>query len=386
MTWEKSFYSRIRFPDREYLSSLDSFPLIEQCFIRKEHKCGKISGASKSCFIACPKNGELAVILGLMSAKLTKVGIEAIIAVKKRAYGQDIFCTKICGKIIESRFCVVILDDSIKKGINIPNPNVYYEYGLMTSLKKHIIPLQKDGLDLAFNIQSYDTIKYKNETIESELDIAIKDAVRITEKKEKEDKGITLPEKTLLRKLEMVGFNQRDDEWFLYDVIEDTNFKGFGQDNKDDKPFYLYLGKIDNTTEFQDYLSDLGIVIYRTEHKAKVLQEELSSLNERLNERLKDAKYDKYLESEKNEIFQPTLSTEREVIRIRSDIKDIENKLFQMSTIFVGFIINPQLETSKFLHKAKELVQEYDRYKLILNSEDSILFDDISVKLSVSST
>lgn len=382
MTWEKSFYSRFKFPDREYLSSLDSFPLNEQCFIRKEHKCGKIFGASKSCFIACPKDGELAVILGLMSEKLTKVGIEPIIAVKERAYGQDIFCTKICGKIIESRFCVVILDDNIVKSINIPNPNVYYEYGLMTSLKKHIIPLQKDGLDLAFNIQSYDTIKYKNETIESELDRAIKDAIRITEKKEKEDKGITLPEKTLLRKLEMVGFNQRDDEWFLYDVIGDTYFKGFGQDKKNDKPFYLYLGKIDNIIEFQDYLSDLGIVIYRTEHKAKVLQEKLSSLKKRL----KDAELDKYLKSEDNEISRPILPPEREIRRIESDIEDINNKLFRMSTIFVGFIINPQLNTDEFLHKAEELIQKYDRYKLSLNSEDSILFDDISIELSVSST
>lgn len=381
MTWKNS-YPKYRFQGIESLSRLDSFPLNEQCFIRKDHKCGKIFGASKSCFIACPKNDELEVILELMSEKLTKVGIEPIIAVKERVYGQDIFCTKICGRIIESRFCVVILDDNIVNGTNIPNPNVYYEYGLMTSLKKHIIPLQKEDLDLAFNIQSYDTIKYKNETIGSELDRAIKDAIRITEKKEKEDKGVALPEKTLLRKLEMVGFNQRDDEWFLYNVIEDTNFKGFGQDNKDDKPFYLYLGKIDNTAEFQDYLSDLGIVIYRTEHKAKGLQEELSSLKERL----KDAEIDKYVEREENEFSRLILSPEREIIKIESDIKDITNKLFRMSTMFVGFIINPQLDTGEFLHKAEELIQEYDRYKLSLNSEDLISFDNISVTLSVSST
>jgi len=381
MTWQNS-YTTFGLQGIESLSHLDSFPLNERCFIRKEHKCGKIFGASKSCFIACPKNDELEVILGLMSEKLTKVGIEPIIAVKERVYGQDIFCTKICGRIIESRFCVVILDDNIVNGTNIPNPNVYYEYGLMTSLKKHIIPLQEEGLDLAFNIQSYDTIKYKNETIGSELDRAIKDAIRITEKKEKEDKGIALPEKILLRKLEMVGFNQRDREWFLYNVIEDTYFKGFGQDNKNDKPFYLYLGKIDNATEFQDYLSDLGIVIYRTEHKAKGLQKELSSLKERL----KDAEMDKYLERDENEISRLMLSPEGEIIRIKSDIKDITNKLFRMSTMFVGFIINPQLDTGEFFHKAKELIQEYDRYKLSLNSEDSILFDDISVKLSVGST
>lgn len=382
MTWRSSYYTRFGLSDNKYPSRLGSFSLNEQCFIRKEHKCGKIFGASKSCFVACPENDELEVILELMSEKLTKVGIEPIIAVKERAYGQDIFCTKICGKIIESRFCVVILDDNIVKDMNIPNPNVYYEYGLMTSLKKHIIPLQEKSLKLAFNIQSYDTIKYSSKNISSELDRAIKDAIRITEKKEKEDKEIILPEKALLRKLEMAGFNQRDNEWFLYKVIEDTNFKGFGQDNKDDKPFYLYLGKIDNTAEFQDYLSDLGIVIHRTEHKAKELQETLSSLKERF----KDAKFDKYLKSEGNEISRLMLSPEREIRRTELDIKDKEGKLSLMSNIFVGFIINPQLDTGEFLHKAEELIQKYDRYKLSLNSEDSILFDDISVELSVSST
>ena len=123
----------------------------------------------------------------LFSEKLAKVGIETIIAVKERAYGQDIFCTKICGKIIESKFCVTILDDSIVGGKNIPNPNVYYEYGLMTSLGKHIIPLQKEDLKLAFNIQSYDTIKYNFRNIGTELDRAIKDAIRITESRDKED-------------------------------------------------------------------------------------------------------------------------------------------------------------------------------------------------------
>ncbi len=46
----------------------------------------------------------------------------------------------------------------------------------MTSLRKHIIPLQKDKLKLAFNIQSYDTIKYTDSNISSEIDRAIKDA------------------------------------------------------------------------------------------------------------------------------------------------------------------------------------------------------------------
>ena len=67
------------------------FKVNERCFIRKEHKCGKIFGASKSCFIACPDEEGLEPILELFSEKLAKVGIETTIAVKERAYGQDIF-------------------------------------------------------------------------------------------------------------------------------------------------------------------------------------------------------------------------------------------------------------------------------------------------------
>jgi len=184
MSWDVAYRHYFATPvDRigRFRDSLTGLQVIERCFIRKDHECGKIKGASKSCFVACPKEDELEPILELISEKLSKVGIEAIIAVKERAYGQDIFCTKICGKIIESRFCIVILDDQIDDGRNIPNPNVYYEYGLMTSLEKHIIPLQKEDLTLAFNIQSYDTIKYNSRNIGTELDRAIRDAIRITE-------------------------------------------------------------------------------------------------------------------------------------------------------------------------------------------------------------
>ena len=140
MSWVQSDYP---FESHESgINAIGSFSMNERCFIRKQHACGKMHGASKSCFIACPTDDDLEPILGLMSEKLKKWGIDPIIAVKDRAYGQDIFCIKICGKIIESKFCIVILDDSIKDGISIPNPNVYYEYGLMTSLQKHIIPLQ----------------------------------------------------------------------------------------------------------------------------------------------------------------------------------------------------------------------------------------------------
>ena len=70
------------------------FPINERCFIRKEHECGKMFGPSKSCFIACPTDDDLEAILGLMSEKLSKVGIEPIVAVKERASAKTYFAPR----------------------------------------------------------------------------------------------------------------------------------------------------------------------------------------------------------------------------------------------------------------------------------------------------
>lgn len=349
----------------------------EQCFIRKAHKCGKIFGASKSCFIACPTDDEIEPILELMSEKVSKVGIEPIIAVKERAYGQDIFCTKICGKIIESRFCVVILNDTITDAKNIPNPNVYYEYGLMTSLRKHIIPLQKDNLKLAFNIQSYDTIKYNSRNIASELDRGIKDAVRITESREKEEKKTYFSEKTILRKLELAGFQLKDREWFLSDVIDDTDFKGFGQY---EKRFYLYLAKIDDTAEFQTHLEDLDVILYRTERKAQELDGQLSERIRQKKELLKQKK-DEQDSKDKRRIPIRRGFWERELKDTEEGIRDKKSKKELMSKIFVGFVTNPQLDATAFIDKVHALINEYHRYKVSHNTGGKIVFDDITLSI-----
>ncbi len=51
----------------EYGSAAQALEINQQCFIRKAHRCGKMFGASKSCFIACPTADDLEPILGLMS-------------------------------------------------------------------------------------------------------------------------------------------------------------------------------------------------------------------------------------------------------------------------------------------------------------------------------
>jgi hypothetical protein len=263
------------------------FSQISDCVVRKDHTCGKFVGVSKSCFIACPSTEEVETLLALIVEKLTKIGVEPVIAIKERAYGQDIFCTKICGKIIESQFCIVILDDMIqampKGAINIPNSNVYYEYGLMTALGKHVVPLQKQGQQLAFNIQTHDTIKYTPSNVSAELDRAFKDALRaIEERADREHTGAVSP-RFIRRCLEMNGFREKDESWFLASDIEDTEFTAY--DHGSEKGYLLTTVQEDRE-EMADCLTDIQVIIKRLESRCSELANQDKELSDKI-EKLK---------------------------------------------------------------------------------------------------
>jgi hypothetical protein len=121
----------------------NSFVINERCLVR-HLDCKRIFAGSRICFIACPNSEEISLELEIIKQKLREVNIEPYVAVDNRDFQKDIFCEKICAKIIESQFCIVILNDVIDVEDNVrkPNANVYYEYGLMTAFRKKIIPIQ----------------------------------------------------------------------------------------------------------------------------------------------------------------------------------------------------------------------------------------------------
>jgi hypothetical protein len=355
MAWQKSQKKGSPWDELRLVPSITlskSVKINENCFIRKQHKCGKVYGASKSCFIACPTLDELEPILELLSEKLARNGIEAIIAVKERVYGQDIFCTKICGKIIESKFCMVILDDAVVAGENIPNPNVYYEYGLMTSLRKHIVPLQREDLKLAFNIQSYDTIKYSLKNIGPELDRAIRDAIISTEEQEREYETVFLNDKAILQRLEIAGFNKSerwDDE-----TIRDTAFLCLLHN---ERPLHLLLSRIDTEHDMQSSIDDLGVVIYRTEKRIRTLLERKTKLEEGSSDSAVDR------------------------IRNKAEIEQIDSYLSRMSKIIIGFIISPEIDPGDMIRRVAEVVDDNPRYEVAIGNREKITIRDIEVKL-----
>jgi len=104
-----------------------SIRINEECLVRHQD-CKRIFGGSRICFVACPNSDEIALELEIIRQKLREVNIEPYVAIDEREFQKDIFCEKICTKIIESQFCITILNDvkDSLDGINKPNANVYY--------------------------------------------------------------------------------------------------------------------------------------------------------------------------------------------------------------------------------------------------------------------
>ena len=349
----------------------------ETCFIRKDHKCGKMFGASKSCFVACPTGNGIDPILEIITEKAAKYGFDAAIAVRDRVYGQDIFCTKICGRIIESKFCLTILDDTVKEGQNIPNPNVYYEYGLMTALNKHIIPLQNEKLKLAFNIQSHDTIKYSDKTIGPELEQAIRDAIKITGDK-KDEKPKSLSDKTIRRALETSGFRGKGEGWVFSDLIDDTGVIGY---ELPDDSSYLYLGRIDQEPEFADLISDLKVLIYRTEKKVEAIQQRI--------ELMAILEEEPRMELGGRRDSRPSVVAHHSEPRLRNvSVAGINTEsgkriMAKAEKVFFGFIVDPKVDHTAFEKDARAEISKHSRYELAIGNHDRIKIGDYEVVFSV---
>lgn len=344
----------------------------KSCFIRKHHSCGKLFGASKSCFIASPNEDDLEPLLALASEKLMRAGIEPVIAVKERAYGQDIFCTKICGRIIESQFCIAILDDAMTGGVNIPNPNVYYEYGLMTALRKHIIPLQQETLRLAFNIQSYDTIKYNSKNLSSELDKAIAEAAKTTEPGRSgrhESQGVS--ERTVLRNLELAGYFAADRDAPIASAVRDTGFRAF---YSNEHPSVLLLAKVDTKAEVVGFLEDLAVVVPRVEaahlqirgehdRVSQAYDREAAAVAER--QRL-GRELPRYIDAE---------------VRLQQSRDFHEAWLQMLSTTFVGAIVSTEADLSTVKDKAQSILAKAGsgRFSLTISEQDLLVLGEQKV-------
>lgn len=240
----------------------------EKCFIGMP-SCGYVYESAKLCFVACPSHEKYTLKIDVIKDLIESHQYECHIALKRIDPGTFAFCTKICSRIIQSQFCIVFLDPSYDKvGSEYPNPNVHFEYGMMVSQNKYIIPLQDERFDLAFNISPLDTIKYNDTNFKSKVSEAINYA--ITRSSEKKEMGTRPQSPEVIIYYNLIGLRLSDtNNNFLKLIWEHGSGLGFFLfDDKRGK--YKFIGPFD--------FEDPKLAILHT----KLLVDNLSSTYENL--------------------------------------------------------------------------------------------------------
>ncbi|MBT3258192.1 MAG: hypothetical protein HN366_17290 [Deltaproteobacteria bacterium] len=216
----------------------------EKCFIGMP-ACGYGYESAKLCFVACPSHEKYTLKIETIKDIVESYQYECHIALKRIDPGTFAFCTKICSKIIQSHFCIVFLDPSYDtNGDEYPNPNVHFEYGMMVSQNKHIIPLQDEQFDLAFNISPLDTIKYNDSNFKTKVTDTIKYAIKRSAETELSGAQPAGPE--LFTFYNLCGFQLSDININFFKLLYafGSNLGFFIFDNRNLKT-YKFLGTFD---------------------------------------------------------------------------------------------------------------------------------------------
>jgi len=183
----------------------------EKCIIGMP-TCGYAFSSARMAFIAAPSDDEFQLEIDILTNLLQEKDYEAYVALQRIDPGKFAFCTKICSKIITSQFCIILLNSSSHRNnpqVKIPNPNVHLEYGLILAFNKYVLPLQREGEPLAFNIRPLDTIIYNKSNFSQVANKVIDAAILGTATTERPSRPIASSEE-LLRYLSVRGLRVSD--------------------------------------------------------------------------------------------------------------------------------------------------------------------------------
>ena len=253
----------------------------QKCLVRHQ-ECKRIFEGSRICFVASPNSEEVALELEIVQQKLREAHIEPYIAVEQRAFQKDIFCEKICSKIIESQFCIVFLNDVIDEvdRVRKPNANVYYEYGLMTAFGKKIIPIQLEGQSLAFNIQNLDTLKYTKMDFSRQIEENIKMTLLSIEEEEAEKVGAS---SNLEWTLDIMGLVKMDTFDFRHSRSLSLRSLGFSLYNNPREGRLFFVGLFGNDISDRDIVLNSKFLTLKIKNYCEQLSHQISELAEEIS-------------------------------------------------------------------------------------------------------
>lgn len=315
----------------------------EKCFIGMP-ACGYVYESAKLCFVACPSHEKYTLKIDVIKDLVETLQYECHIALKRIDPGTFAFCTKICSKIIQSQFCIVFLDPSFdKNNTEYPNPNVHFEYGMMISQNKHIIPLQDERFDLAFNISPLDTIKYNDSNFKTKISDAISYAIKLSSEKKVPGTPPQGPEVFTFYNLKGFSLSDTNINFFklVYEFGENLGFFLF--DNRKSKT-YKFIGAFDNT--------DPKIAILHT----KILIDNITTAYEELMRGGTKTEEDKKL-----------------------------NFNYLISSISIDLIISPFFEKSEILQRIKSIADKKYEYPITIyyRNDFNNFIDDMYKEIGV---
>jgi hypothetical protein len=201
-------------------------------------------------------------------------------------------------------------------------------------------------------------VKYSPTNLNSELDRAIKDAIKITQTVDKSKISLFKSQQTILQGCEILGLSLRSTDWILNEAISDTGFIGFGQY---EKKFYLLLGYISTKEEMQKFLDDLPIIIHRIE---KIYEKQVSEATE----------FESKLISP--QVAVASVSRRKTVTpNYQEKLDDRKSKITLLNKIILGFIIDESLEKNEFVDSAIRVIGNAKKYSLAFSNNEEIVID-----------
>jgi len=142
-------------------------------------RCDFVFNSTRTCFLAYgfqTSSLETEIIRNILRDRQ----IELIEAGGHLEPAPLAICTKICSKIITAQFCIVIANNDIKDGVEVPNANVNMEYGLILGHNKYVVPFQREEQTLPFNVAGLDTVKYTDRNFRRKAEESIDAAIEAT--------------------------------------------------------------------------------------------------------------------------------------------------------------------------------------------------------------
>jgi len=284
--------------------------------------CGYAFNSSRMAFIAAPSDDEFSLELDVLQSLLKEKDYEAHIALRQSDPAKLTFCTKICSKIITSQFCIVLLNPSSyasDSAIKIPNPNVHLEYGMMLPFKKYIIPFQKDGSELAFNIRPLDTIIYNPGNFREKANAAIDEAILKVGTTARPVRALisneTIMRYILVRRLKIADIGRQDAN-ALYQLGKTLGY--YLLDGNDE---IVYFGLFDREVA-KEVVFRLKLLIQNIHDARRKIEEEKASYDE-----IQQKTVDRILGLLKIEVL---ISKELSKDRIRARVQELTREMWQV--------------------------------------------------------